>query len=56
MNKIWLETLAECCRCYPDKQGNMPCDNGRLCDACEQEWVQEVYQQKKRKDAAAKTE
>lgn len=44
--KIWLETLAETCHCYPDEIGNMPCDNGCLCDRCCADWVQDVYKSK----------
>lgn len=44
--KIWLETLAETCHCYPDEVGNMPCDNGCPCDRCCADWVQDVYKSK----------
>lgn len=44
--KIWLETMAETCHCYPDEVGNMPCDNGCLCDRCCADWVQDVYKSK----------
>lgn len=44
--KIWLETLAETCHCYPDEVGNMPCDNGCPCDQCCADWVQDVYKSK----------
>ncbi len=44
--KIWLETLAETCHCYPDEIGNMPCDNGCPCDRCCADWVQDVYKSK----------
>ena len=40
---LWLETLAECCHCYPDDVGNMPCDNGCICDKCNADWVKQVY-------------
>ena len=33
-NKLWLETLREYCHCVPDDAGNMPCDNGAICDRC----------------------
>lgn len=28
------EFLARYCHCYPDEAGNMPCDNGVICDKC----------------------
>lgn len=45
-NNVWLETLAECCKCHPDAVGNMPCDNGCICSRCEEPWVNEVYESK----------
>ena len=42
-NKLWLETLRECCHCVPDAAGNMPCDNGMLCDRCYAPDVSAVY-------------
>lgn len=30
----YIEFLATYCHCYPDVVGNMPCDNGHLCDLC----------------------
>lgn len=32
--KLWEEFKAEQFNCYPDKEGNYPCDNGELCDRC----------------------
>lgn len=43
-NKVWLETLKNYCHCVPDAYGNMPCDNGALCDRCSQPDVIEVYE------------
>lgn len=43
-NKVWLETLKNYCHCVPDAYGNMPCDNGALCDQCSQPDVIEVYE------------
>lgn len=43
-NKVWLETLKNYCHCVPDEVGNMPCDNGALCDRCSQPDVIEVYE------------
>lgn len=41
--KLWLETLREYCHCVPDAAGNMPCDNGLLCDRCCDTDVSAVY-------------
>ena len=41
--KLWLETLRECCHCVPDEDGNMPCDNGVVCDRCYRPDVNAVY-------------
>ena len=41
--KLWLETLREYCHCVPDAVGNMPCDNGLLCDRCYASDVSAVY-------------
>lgn len=32
--KLWEEFRAEQYHCYPDENGNYPCDNGELCDQC----------------------
>lgn len=32
--KLWEEFRAEQYHCYPDENGNYPCDNGKLCDQC----------------------
>ena len=42
-NKLWLETLREYCHCVPDAAGNMPCDNGAICDRCYSPDVKAVY-------------
>ena len=31
---LWVRFLGERFGCYPDAVGNMPCDNGRVCDKC----------------------
>lgn len=31
---LWVRLLGKFCGCYPDANGNMPCDNGVLCDSC----------------------
>ena len=31
---LWVQFLGERFGCYPDSVGNMPCDNGRVCDKC----------------------
>ena len=41
--RIWLETLRDYCHCVPDAAGNMPCDNGALCDRCYEPDVSAVY-------------
>ena len=41
--KLWLETLREYCHCAPDAAGNMPCDNGILCDRSYDPDVSAVY-------------
>ena len=42
-NKLWLETLREYCHCVPDGAGNMPCDNGAICDKCYSSDVKAAY-------------
>ena len=32
--KLWEEFRAEQYHCYPDENGNYPCDNGYPCDRC----------------------
>ena len=44
--KLWLETLRDYCHCVPDAVGNMPCDNGMLCDRCCEPDVFAVYSAK----------
>ena len=44
--KLWLETLREYCHCVPDAAGNMPCDNGAICDKCYGPDVIAVYNAK----------
>lgn len=44
--KLWLETLREYCHCVPDAAGNMPCDNGAICDRCYSHDVIAVYNTK----------
>lgn len=45
---LWIEMVGKYCNCYPDENGNMPCDNGRLCDECyadkdlEKAWLEEL--------------
>lgn len=31
---VWTRLVAKYCNCHPDAVGNMPCDNGYLCDRC----------------------
>ena len=42
-HEIWLQVLKDTCGCSPGYGGNMPCDNGVLCDKCLDESVQEEY-------------
>ena len=31
--------LSEICHCYADEIGNYPCDNGAICDRCDQQEI-----------------
>ena len=31
---LWDSFLKVYCNCYPDANGNRPCDNGAACDKC----------------------
>ena len=50
--KIWLQVLRDTCGCYPGYGGNMPCDNGMICDRCSAKWVQEEYNRRLCKELA----
>ena len=39
---IWNKIL-DGIGCYTDSVGNAPCDNGVMCDKCNQQWVQDVF-------------
>jgi len=58
MNKheIWLQVLKDTCGCSPGYGGNMPCDNGMICDKCLDESVQEEYHRRLCKELAIKKE
>lgn len=43
-NTPWAEFLKEKGICSPDDVGNMPCDNGAVCDKCGAPWIQEAYE------------
>ena len=46
---IWLKVLSEYCGCKPSYGGNMPCDNGLVCDRCMTEEVQKIYRKQLKK-------
>lgn len=39
----WVEFMAECGICHEDAIGNMPCDNGLVCDKCHEDGIQSMY-------------
>ena len=41
--KTWDTVLRNFCGCYPDAEGDRPCDNGAICDRCMTKEVQEIY-------------
>ena len=43
--QIWKRVLNRMCCSENPITGNRPCDNGVLCDMCQAELVQEVYQE-----------
>lgn len=44
---LWIRMIGEYCHCYPDANGNMPCDNGVLCDTCVYDKdLQKAYREK----------
>lgn len=45
---LYSQFLASYCGCYPDSEGNRPCDNGLLCDRCMTKEAQEIWQKMKR--------
>lgn len=49
-HEIWLQVLKDTCGCSPGYGGNMPCDNGVLCDKCLDESVQEEFHRRLRKE------
>jgi hypothetical protein len=53
-HEIWLQVLKDTCGCSPGYGGNMPCDNGVLCDRCLAESVQEEYHRRLCKELAIK--
>jgi hypothetical protein len=40
----WVEFLSKQGICRPDAEGNMPCDNGCMCDKCSHPWIQAKYE------------
>lgn len=47
-NYEWADFLAEFFGCRPDAFGNMPCDNGHLCDKCNTKEAQADYERMKK--------
>ena len=43
------EFLSRFCGCYPDSEGNHPCDNGAICDRCMTEEAIKTWEALKRK-------
>lgn len=39
MVHLYSRYLSEICHCYADENGNCPCDNGTICDRCEQQEI-----------------
>ena len=49
MDYNWVEFLKVRRICSPDVFGNMPCDNGLMCDKCHASYIQEDYKKWKEK-------
>jgi hypothetical protein len=41
----WLDFVGHMFGCYADENGNMPCDNGMVCDRCGEEWVDDAFKE-----------
>lgn len=39
MISLYSHYLSEICHCYADENGNRPCDNGAICDRCDQQEI-----------------
>lgn len=39
MISLYSNYLSEICHCYADENGNRPCDNGAICDRCDQQEI-----------------
>lgn len=39
MVHLYSRYLGEICHCYANENGNRPCDNGAICDRCEQQEI-----------------
>lgn len=39
MVHLYSRYLNEVYHCYADESGNRPCDNGAICDRCEQQEI-----------------
>lgn len=39
MISLYGHYLSEICHCYADENGNRPCDNGAICDRCDQQEI-----------------
>ena len=42
--RIWLSIVYNTCGCTPDTHGNMPCDNGAVCDRCSAPDIKALYE------------
>lgn len=49
--KTWVDFLEKRNICHRDYEGNMPCDNGGMCDRCQADWISEDYKQWKEQEA-----
>lgn len=43
--KKWVGFLEENNICHRDCEGNMPCDNGVVCDKCQADWVDKLWKE-----------
>ena len=46
MKNSWVKYLESHDICFSDLDGNMPCDNGAICDKCQSEEIQRDYEAK----------
>ena len=43
--ELWAEFKANIYGCRPDENGNYPCDNGSICEACQTDKACELFKQ-----------